>query len=94
MNPTRMMTAMIFVDVACWSALIFFAFKWQPVRVERKMNIDLTQDELIELMDCIGNRIDDLKDCAMFGDAAEIEGEIENLQELNTKLGDAFEASR
>jgi hypothetical protein len=28
MNPTRMMTAMIFVDVACWSALIFFAFKW------------------------------------------------------------------
>jgi len=58
------------------------------------MNIDLTQDELIELMDCIGNRIDDLKDCAMFGDAAEIEGEIENLQELNTKLGDAFEASR
>jgi len=30
----------------------------------------------------------------MFGDAAEIEGEIENLQELNTKLGDAFEASR
>ena len=58
------------------------------------MNIDLTPDELIELMDCIGNRIDDLKDCAMFGDAAEIEGEIENLQELNTKLGDAFEASR
>ena len=28
MNPARMMTAMIFVDVACWSALIFLAFKW------------------------------------------------------------------
>ena len=58
------------------------------------MDIDLTPDELIELMDCVGNRIDDLQDCAMFGDATEIEGEIENLQELNTKLGDALEASR
>ena len=58
------------------------------------MNIDLTQDETIMILDALGNRIDDLKDCAMFGDATEIEGEIENLQELNTKLGDAFEASR
>ena len=58
------------------------------------MNIDLTQDELIELMDCVGNRIDDLKDCAMFGDATEIQGEIENLEELTNKLGDTLEASR
>ena len=58
------------------------------------MNIDLTQDELIELMDCIGNRIDDLKDCAMFGDADEIEGEIENLDELLTKVGDTLEVAR
>ncbi len=58
------------------------------------MNIDLTRDELIELMDCVGNRIDDLQDCAMFGDAAEIEGEIENLQELTNKLGDALEATQ
>ena len=58
------------------------------------MNIDLTQDELIELMDCIGNRIDDLKDCAMFGDATEIEGEIENMHGLITKLGDTLEAQQ
>ena len=57
------------------------------------MNIDLTRDELIELMDCVGNRIDDLQDCAMFGDATEIEGEIENLQELANKLGDALESA-
>jgi hypothetical protein len=74
--------------------LFFSPLSGQPVRVERKMNIDLTEDELCALMDCINGRIDDLTDCAMFGDAAEIEGEIENLQELNTKLGDAFEASR
>ena len=59
-----------------------------------EMNIDLTQDETIMILDALGNRIEDLEDCAMFGDATEIEGEIENLQELNTKLGDAFEASR
>jgi hypothetical protein len=55
------------------------------------MNIDLTQEETIIILDAIGNRIDDLNDCAMFGDADEIEGEIENLQELINKLGDALE---
>jgi len=74
--------------------LFFLDSSGSPVRVERKMNIDLTRDELIELMDCVGNRIDDLQDCAMFGDATEIEGEIENLQELTNKLGDALEASQ
>jgi len=58
------------------------------------MNMDLTQDELCTLMDCVSGRIDDLTDCAMFGDADEIEGEIENMHGLITKLGDAFEASR
>lgn len=58
------------------------------------MSIDLTRDELIELMDCVGNRIDELEECAMFGDATEIEGEIENLQELTNKLADAVEASQ
>jgi len=58
------------------------------------MNIDLTPDELCALMDCVTGRIDDLTDCAMFGDADEIEGEIENMHGLITKLGDAFEASR
>ena len=56
--------------------------------------MDLTKDEIIDLIDCVGNRIDDLTDCAMFGDANEIEGEIENMHGLITKLGDAFEASR
>ena len=58
------------------------------------MNIDLTEDEAIAILDALRGRLDDLNDCAMFGDANEIEGEIENLQELNTKLGDALEASR
>ena len=57
------------------------------------MNIDLTQDEVIVILDALGNRIDDLKDCAMFGDADQIEGEIENLDELTTKLGDELEAA-
>ena len=75
-------------------ALFFSPGSGQLARVGRKMIIDLTQDELIELMDCVGNRIDDLKDCAMFGDATEIEGEIENLEELTNKLGDVLEASQ
>ena len=48
--------------------------------------MDLTKDEIIDLIDCVGNRIDDLTDCTMFGDANEIEGEIERLQTLIVKL--------
>ena len=48
--------------------------------------MDLTKDEIIDLIDCVGNRIDDLTDCAMFGDASEIEGEIERMQALIVKL--------
>ena len=48
--------------------------------------MDLTKDEIIDLIDCVGNRIDDLTDCAMFGDANEIEGEIERIQALIVKL--------
>ena len=58
------------------------------------VNINLTQDELCALMDCVNGRIDDLTDCAMLGDANEIEGEIESMHGLITKLGDAFEVSR
>jgi hypothetical protein len=75
-------------------ALFFSPLSGQPVRVERKMNIDLTQDEAIMILDAIVNRIDDLKDCAMFGDADEIEGEIENLDELLTKLAETLEAQK
>jgi len=48
--------------------------------------VDLTKDEIIDLIDCVNNRIDDLTDCAMFGDANEIEGEIERIQALIVKL--------
>ena len=49
----------------------------------------LTKDEIIDLIDCVNNRIDDLTDCAMFGDASpETEGEIERMQALIVKLGD------
>ena len=51
--------------------------------------MDLTKDEIIDLIDCVNNRIDDLTDCAMFGDASpETEGEIERMQALIVKLGD------
>ena len=48
--------------------------------------MNLTNDEIIDLIDCVSNRIDDLTDCAMFGDAGEIEGEIERMQTLIVKL--------
>ena len=51
------------------------------------MNIDLTQDETIMILDALGNRIEDLQDCSMFGDADEIEDEIETLNTLMDKVG-------
>ena len=51
--------------------------------------MDLTTDEIIDLIDCVNNRIDDLTDCAMFGDASpETEGEIERMSALIVKLED------
>jgi hypothetical protein len=58
------------------------------------MNIDLTQDEAITILDALRGRLDDLNDCAMFGDANEIEGEIETVDELFTKLAETLEAAR
>ena len=57
------------------------------------MMIDLTSDELAEILDCIGNRMDDLQDCAMFGDGEAIEGEIESLQDLSDKVANALDAT-
>jgi hypothetical protein len=54
--------------------------------------MNLTPDEVIDLIDCVHNRIDDLTDCAMFGDAAEIEDEIERMNELLNKLNESLEA--
>ena len=46
----------------------------------------LTSDEIIDLIDCINNRVDDLTDCAMFGDAIETKSEIERMNNLLSKL--------
>tara|TARA_B100000242_G_C42890786_1_gene413228 strand:+ start:53 stop:217 length:165 start_codon:yes stop_codon:yes gene_type:complete len=54
--------------------------------------MNLTNDEIIDLMDCVNNRIDDLTDCAMFGDAGGIEDEIERMNTLINKLNEALEA--
>ena len=54
--------------------------------------MNLTDNEIIDLIDCVNNRIDDLMDCAMFGDADEIEDEIERMNELLNKLSEALEA--
>ena len=53
--------------------------------------MDLTEDEIIDLIDCVSNRINDLTDCAMFGDADEIEGEVERMNALIDKLGSTLE---
>jgi len=54
--------------------------------------MNLTNDEIIDLIDCINNRIDDLTDCAMFVDAGEQQREIERLDSLVNKLGETLEA--
>ena len=58
------------------------------------MNIDLTEDEAVAILDALRGRLDDLNDCAMFGDANEIKGEIETVDELFTKLAETLEAQR
>ena len=52
--------------------------------------IDLTERELIMILDCVGNRIEDLHDCASFGDAHLVEEEIHSLGELETDLREAL----
>ena len=53
--------------------------------------MNLTNDEIIDLMDCVNYRIDDLTDCAMFGDGLAVEGEIERLDSLVNKLSETLE---
>ena len=50
------------------------------------MKIDLNTNELCDIIDCINNRIDDLANCAMFGDAADIERETERMEHLLDKI--------
>jgi|TARA_R100000152_G_C6642391_1_gene86552 hypothetical protein len=54
--------------------------------------MDLNNDEIVDLIDCVNNRIDDLTDCSMYGDAIEIEGEIERMNVILNKLSEALEA--
>ena len=48
--------------------------------------MDLTIDEIIDLIDCVNNRIDDLNTCAMYGYGTEIGAEIERMDALIVKL--------
>ena len=48
--------------------------------------MDLTKDEIIVLIDCVNNRIDDLHTCAMYGDGTEIACDIERMETLIAKL--------
>ena len=48
--------------------------------------MDLTKDEIIDLIDCVNNRIDDLNNAAMYSDGTQIGGEIERMETLIVKL--------
>ena len=48
--------------------------------------MDLTKDEIIDLIDCVNNRIDDLNTCALYGDGTEIGTDIERMENLIVKL--------
>ncbi len=57
-----------------------------------KKTLTLTFDDIVDLIDCINNRIDDLMECAMFGDANEIQNEIERMDDLAIKLRKELES--
>jgi hypothetical protein len=48
--------------------------------------MDLTKDEIIDLIDCVNNQIDDLNTCAMYGDGTEIGAQIDRMEALIVKL--------
>ena len=54
--------------------------------------MDLTTDEICELIDCVNNRIEDFTNCAMYGDGEAIDGEIGSLNNLLNRLEKALEA--
>ena len=54
--------------------------------------MDLTVDEICELIDCVNNRIEDLMTCSMYGDGEAIEGEIKSLENLLNRLEKIAEA--
>ena len=54
------------------------------------MKIELTETELVMILDCIGNRIEDLENCASFGDAHLVADEMQALAELDMDLRETF----
>ena len=54
------------------------------------MKIELTETEIIHIMDALDGRIEDLRAAAMFGDANEIEDEIAELTDLSMDLFEAM----
>ena len=75
MNAPGMMIALAMTDVACWS--------------ERKMKIELTDNEIIHLMDALDARIEDLDDTLTFGDDPTIQDQISEMRDLATDLFEA-----
>ena len=55
------------------------------------MTIQLTEDQIVMVLDCIENRIDDLNTCAMYGDGTEIGGELKRLEDLSEVVAKSLE---
>ena len=55
------------------------------------MDIQLTEDQIVDILDCIENRIDDLNTCAMYGDGTEIGGELKRLEDLAEVMNNSLE---
>tara|TARA_E500000305_G_C4027939_1_gene242967 strand:+ start:464 stop:655 length:192 start_codon:yes stop_codon:yes gene_type:complete len=57
----------------------------------KTMDIQLTEDQIVDILDCIENRIDDLNTCAMYGDGTEIGGELKRLEDLSEVMSNSLE---
>ena len=57
----------------------------------KTMDIQLTEDQIVYILDCIENRIDDLNTCAMYGDGTEIGGELKRLEDLAEVMSNSLE---
>jgi hypothetical protein len=69
--------------------LFFSPLSGRPARVERKMKIELTDNEIIHLMDALDARIEDLDDTLTFGDDPTIQDQISEMRDLATDLFEA-----
>jgi hypothetical protein len=69
--------------------LFFSPLSGRPARVERKMKIELTDNEIIHLMDALDARIEDLDDTLAIDDDPEIQDQISEMRDLATDLFEA-----